>query len=699
MNYYKKNSALEVIKKRKISLILKDPNNNICFECSKINPEFISLNNAIFLCKNCINNHLNLPKYISNIINNNLNHLSMKNIQYLSYGGNKNLKEFILNNFPDLIKISPNIFYYTKALDYYRKMIEYLVEGGIKPVMPNVNNAYELIININSKEKENIKQNIEMNYQRNNMKLIRKIKSDSFIKFRNNPYPKIKPIIGSNTATRTTYFSNSRISSNNNKLSQTITNLNFYSHSNNSIDEGNYYKTHKNLNSSTIDNKRTFYPNFRSNYDIDDDIYNTSNIKATINKNRNSEIREKILKNDINNLNSNQISNNIYRKYMSQNYLNIYRNNKINGRNRNLYAKNNNSYNIHKKSNTTTLYNYGVRKNINNMELRSYLQNNCRNKDNYIFNLKLNSAKPTLMKEFNEEIKKNNTNINNINNNIIINRNLNVFYNNNNNSTYNYDNSKTIFKKKPLGNSFSLNHEKKHSVNEYSHSREKLNSFDNLDNIINIQINKNKKIVDRNENTFIKVNKIKPIHKTTQEINKDIYKNKNSSLENMQITVKKNLNDNNNNKENENQESMIIQRISRVIKIQKEREEKKRKNNEINNLSQNPSKYKFKILNVEKVKNKNKEKDNKKLFSINEVKENKIKTNKKKENINNNKNIIEPRKTNHYLMRELNNLPSGKKKSILEIIKTNILSSKSSISSDYQKILKISSNNKNLNKK
>ena len=48
--------------------------------------------------------------------------------------------------------------------------------------------------------------------------------------------------------------------------------------------------------------------------------------------------------------------------------------------------------------------------------------------------------------------------------------------------------------------------------------------------------------------------------------------------------------------------------------------------------------------------------------------------------------IIEPRKTNHYLMRELNNLPSGKKKSILEIIKTN-------------EIKLVNSNNKNENEK
>ena len=117
MNYYKKNSALETIKKKKISLILKDPYNKICFECSKLNPEYISINNSIFLCKECVQNHLILSKSISFIINNDINNLSMNNIQYLSFGGNKNLKEFIINNYQNLMKLSPIYLYQTYAME------------------------------------------------------------------------------------------------------------------------------------------------------------------------------------------------------------------------------------------------------------------------------------------------------------------------------------------------------------------------------------------------------------------------------------------------------------------------------------------------------------------------------------------------------------------------------------------------------
>ena len=715
MNYYKWSSALDTIKKRKISIILDDPNNKACFECSSINPEFISINNGIFLCNNCVKNHLKLPKAISTIIQNGLNNLSMKNVQYLSYGGNKNLKEYIYNNFPDLIYLSPDKLYKTYALDYYRKMIEYLVEGGIKPVKPDINIAYELV-EINDKE-NNMEQYKEINYQNKNRKLIRKIKSDSFIKYRNSPYPKIKPIIGSNTESRLTKFSNSK--NNSNKLSQTVANLNNNIFINPLEENHNNYKTHNKINSYSIDNTRTFYPNFGNNYDNDDDFNNLTYVKGTIYEynnssthNKNAKIREKILKgNEMNNiLNTNPIiknknNNNIYAKYMSQNYLNIYDNNR-NGRN--LYANDNTynkTYNTN-KINNTTVFNYDRRKKINNKELRSFLQNKYKEKENYIFNLKLNSAKPTLINGLNEEeIRdiKNNANINNINNNIIINRNLNVFYNNNNNYK---KNSRTIFKKKPIGNSFSFNSIKINSIHDKQYSSDNSNFFSNTNNSENIitQKNQNKTIIERNDNyNLIKVNKIKTISNSNQgiKINNEIFNNKNNSPENMQITVKRNKKNNQNNDDNlnmkkeGNQESMIIQRISRVIKIQKERQKKMEMINKTTDLNKNNDKFKFKILNIEKVdkRKKEKEKENLKLNKKNNAKEIKIKIYKKYDKTSSNKYIVEPRKTNHTLMRELNNLPSGKKKNILEIIKTNILSNKS-LTSGVQKILKIDQNKK-----
>ena len=153
----KENISLIKIKKQKIKIILNIPKNNECFECSNLYPEFISLNNAIFLCKNCVKNHIHFPKYISNIFKNDLNNLTLKNIQYLCCGGNEKLKQFIKNEFPRLKKFSYQNLYRTYAMDYYRKYLEYLIEGGIKPIKPNKNKAYELLKTNNNKKIKNTK--------------------------------------------------------------------------------------------------------------------------------------------------------------------------------------------------------------------------------------------------------------------------------------------------------------------------------------------------------------------------------------------------------------------------------------------------------------------------------------------------------------------------------------------------------------
>ena len=155
----KENISLIKIKKQKIKIILNIPKNNECFECSNLYPEFISLNNAIFLCKNCVKNHIHFPKYISNIFKNDLNNLTLKNIQYLCCGGNEKLKQFIKNEFPRLKKFSYQNLYRTYAMDYYRKYLEYLIEGGIKPIKPNKNKAYELLKTNNNKKIKNCKIN------------------------------------------------------------------------------------------------------------------------------------------------------------------------------------------------------------------------------------------------------------------------------------------------------------------------------------------------------------------------------------------------------------------------------------------------------------------------------------------------------------------------------------------------------------
>ena len=132
---------------RKIQEIYKDEMNNECFDCGKSNPDFISANNGVFICKDCMAIHYQFSDEVSLIIKNNLFLLNEEQINYIYYGGNRKLLEFINYEFPQLQNYQPEILYKTQAMQYYRDKLYYLVEGGNKPMKPNEHFAYKLISN------------------------------------------------------------------------------------------------------------------------------------------------------------------------------------------------------------------------------------------------------------------------------------------------------------------------------------------------------------------------------------------------------------------------------------------------------------------------------------------------------------------------------------------------------------------------
>ena len=146
---YEGNPYIKMIEQK-----LNDDLNNYCVECGNENPEYISINNGVFICVECVQNHLRFPKNISKIIKNNKNSLSLTEIQFLLCGGNKALLDFINNEFPKLSEFPPNILYRTQAMVYYRQNLQYLINGGIPPIKPSIKYAYKI-----SKYLNNVSQN------------------------------------------------------------------------------------------------------------------------------------------------------------------------------------------------------------------------------------------------------------------------------------------------------------------------------------------------------------------------------------------------------------------------------------------------------------------------------------------------------------------------------------------------------------
>ena len=699
MNFSKnKTTSLNVIKKHKIKVLLKDPRNRECFECSNYEPEYISLNNGIFLCENCINNHKNLPKSISNIVTNNLYNLTLNEIQYLCCGGNQKLKNFIKSEYPNLRKLSPEYFYQTYAMDYYRKCLEYLIEGGIKPTRPDIDKAYELlnknIVNKYSNNKDNI------NNFGKKKKLFNKIKSESYMKTYKNRYPKIKPIIGGG---RKNSFQFSKSIERENRLNLTTIGNSNYSYENDDFYNYNY-GNHRTLKS---DFKRRFLSSQfnEKKYDTDDVIrekkdknnitdineitefneednnlteYNEGNqisqnikikIKKRIHKKDKFDTNIKVLRNSNispnNNYNTNNIGANnndfkktIYSKPIYQNYLSSFYGPNFDNINKNEF----NEY----KTNQTE----GKSELISSIDnFRKYYFSNNKNKINnngnrYIFHLKQSNTNTN-----DYQNKDNNKlNINNINNNIIINKNLNIYYNNN---------LQKIFKKKTIGNSFSINDKKQKS--NYINSINNTNNYmDNLFKIKNKYKNEWNKNLRDNKDTYISENKIKVNRQnkninTINNINSIITENKYLKFDNEKEDI------------DLKQKSKIIERISRVLKTQKERELKK--SNEKIKLNQNQKDKEDYI----KVNNNNENNNNDKIPKEN--KNEKIITTP----IDNNDIIKDQRKKNNLSIKELINISSSKKRNILDLIKSNNLANPL-VSPDSKKLMQIHTDPKRIPK-
>ena len=492
----KENAALIKIKKQKIKIILNVPKNNECFECSNYNPEFISLNNGIFICKNCVKNHSNLPPSISNILKNGLNNLTLKNIQYLCFGGNEKLKQFIQNEFPKLKKLAFHNLYKTYAMDYYRKYLEYLIEGGIKPNKPNKNKAYDLLKinnNIKNRNTHNKFNNIEK-ANTNNKKNNHNIKLGRNLKMTKSS-GRLRPNL------------NLILSNFNNALNNFNT-INIYNYNNRIFTETNY--------------KKKFFPKILRHINIDD-INETNNLTELNNITFNKEENNKKINQEIKNIQNkkkldtnikmikrkvflddklfNLQKNDIYEKPIFQNYLNTFHQGQEN--------KNNNTHKKYTLSSSD-------------------------------YNLLSNDKK-----------------------NIFVNKNLRF--------------SQKIFKKKTVGNSFSV-HNKKPQITTSTNSIEK-NTYIKKE-IFNIaQSNKNKlknKLIDEFEminsiedKGLIKVNRQKNVNN----------KRKRHSLNNIILESKYDYDDfdeiepisKHKIKLNKIQKSKIIERIHRVTSNKKEK--------------------------------------------------------------------------------------------------------------------------------
>ena len=506
----KENAALIKIKKQKIKIILNVPKNNECFECANLNPEFISLNNGIFICKKCIKNHINLPKSISNILKNDLNNLTLKNIQYLCFGGNEKLKQFVQNEFPKLKKFEFHNVYKTYAMDYYRKYLEYLIEGGIKPNKPNKNKAYDLIKinNINNKNKNtHIKINID-NKISNLDEANTNTKKNTHIDNNKEKNLKLTKSLGRLRPNLNLILSNFNNSLNN------FNTINIYNYNNKIFTETNY--------------KKRFFPKIFKHIHMDD-ISETNNLTDLNNITFNKEENNKKINEEIKYIQNKKMDTNIKiikrKVFLDDKYFNL--------QNHEIYEK-------------PIFQNYLNTFNKGNKNHKDQKHSNLSSSDFNFFSNDVNEIKT------------------NKKNNIFVNKSI--------------RNSQKIFKKKTVGNSFSI-HDKRHQTNSSNNSIERITYVKK--EIFNIRNSNKAKLKNKLMEEF-EMNKSKE-EKGLIKVNRQINinkKRKRYSLNNIIVESKYDYDDDIDENEKERkhriklnnvQKSKIIERIHRVTTHKKEK--------------------------------------------------------------------------------------------------------------------------------
>ena len=313
--FYKPLNNLYITKKKSTFLLnifeQKDENmDKYCFDCGSKNPELISINNGIYICKKCGMEHMLFPGGTSILTKNDIKTLTDNEIKFLKYGGNRKLYEYILNKCPSLLTLPRKFLYNSHILNDYQKQLQILINN--KESIKTKKELYKLKLQINPNYSSNdISSFINSSMKRFNTTKAYNINDSNYddntfnskkIKYNLNNY-KLDDDIQNYVFTQRT----------NNTHANTISNSNTLSY----VSEKTYENTHDYLN-KCLDNINTTNNKNKHFLKKSNIIYNKPKIANIINNLKN----EKNIKNyrynhsidyfDNENINNNNYINNYY---------------------------------------------------------------------------------------------------------------------------------------------------------------------------------------------------------------------------------------------------------------------------------------------------------------------------------------------------------------------------------------------------
>lgn len=146
--------------------LFKNQFNKRCFDCNIDNPDWISVNNSVFLCKECQLKHRSYGVSVSLIRSIELDKWKDEQIAIVRLGGNERLKDLMLT-YNIKSNIDKYLLYNSKLLDYYRKLLKAELRGDVRPKPPSDEEALEIIDNKKLLDKEERNPEKEINNEIN----------------------------------------------------------------------------------------------------------------------------------------------------------------------------------------------------------------------------------------------------------------------------------------------------------------------------------------------------------------------------------------------------------------------------------------------------------------------------------------------------------------------------------------------------